>query len=102
MYEVDMNPYVLLASSIGTTEAASLSGRLTAWHDAMVAHLRRLRTSRRSVVCDDECPHVEARALWSEAVAIFGAQAARLSFLRSHGMQETVPVVASGRTIAVS
>lgn len=97
-----MNPYVLLASSIGTMEAASLSSRLTAWHDAMVAHLRRLRTRRTSDVCDDECPHVEARALWGETVAIFGAQAARLSFLRSHGMQETVGVTAAGRTISVS
>jgi hypothetical protein len=80
-----MNPYAILASSIGTTEAASLSIRLTAWHDAMVAHQRRLRTSRRSDVCDDECPHVEARALWNEAVAMFGARATRLAFLRAHG-----------------
>lgn len=80
-----MNPYAILASSIGTTEAAFLCARLTAWHDAMVAHQRRLRTSRRSDVCDDECPHVEAPSLWREAVALFGARAARLAFLRSHG-----------------
>ena len=80
-----MNPYAILASSIGTTEAASLTRRLTTWDDAMVAHLRRLRTSRASDVCDEECPHVEAKVLWSEAVAIFGAKATRLSFLRTHG-----------------
>ena len=78
-----MNPYVILASSIGTPAAASLCTRLTSWHDAMVAHERRLRTMRASDVCDDECPHVEARVLWSEAVAMFGAAAGRLSFLRS-------------------
>jgi hypothetical protein len=83
--EIDMNPYANLASSIGTTEGASLGARLTAWHDAMVAHLRRLRSNRASDVCDEDCPHVEARALWREAVAMFGAQAARLSFLRTHG-----------------
>lgn len=97
-----MNPYALLASSIGTTEATSLSTRLTAWHDAMVAHLRRLRTSRRRDVCDDDCPHVEAQALWSEAVRTFGSGAARLTFLRSHGMRETAPILEPGRTMTAS
>ena len=78
-----MNPYAILASSIGTSEAVSLCNRLTSWHDAMVAHERRLRTMRENDVCDDECPHVEARTLWREAVAMFGASAGRLSFLRS-------------------
>jgi hypothetical protein len=91
-----MNPYAILASSIGTTEAASLSTRLTAWHDAMVAHQRRLRTDRRSDVCDDECPHVEAQSLWRDAVVLFGARAARLTFLRSHG---TAPPVSIDRTL---
>ena len=35
-----------------------------------------------SDVCDDECPHAEARALWSEAIAIFGSRAHELTFLR--------------------
>ena len=78
-----MNPYLILGSNLGTNEATLLSARLSAWHDAMVAHERRLRTDRTSDVCDDECPHAEARALWSEAIAIFGSRAHELSFLRS-------------------
>jgi hypothetical protein len=51
-----MNPYVMLGSRIGTAEAASLSARLAAWHDAMVTHERRLRTGRTADKCDEECP----------------------------------------------
>jgi hypothetical protein len=80
-----MNPYVILGSRIGTSEAASLSDRLAAWHDSMVAHERRLRAGRTNDACDDECPHVEAGVLWAEAVATFGAEADELAFLRSHG-----------------
>ena len=32
----DMNPYLVLGSSIGTTEAASLCARLAAWHESAV------------------------------------------------------------------
>jgi hypothetical protein len=84
-----MNPYTMLGSGFGTTEAASLSARLSTWHDAMVAHERRLRAGTASDLCDDECPHVEARALWSEAVATFGPRAHDLRFLRSRA-NETV------------
>jgi hypothetical protein len=78
-----MNLYLILGSRLGTNEAQSLSARLSTWHDAMVAHERRLRTGRTSDVCDDECPHAEARALWSEAMPVFGPQAHELTFLRS-------------------
>ena len=71
-----MNPYLMLGSGLGTNEATALSARLSTWHDAMVAHERRLRTSR-TRVCDDECPHAEAPALWSEAVATFGSRRPR-------------------------
>ncbi len=81
-----MNPYGMLSSGIGTTEATSLSARLAAWHDAMVAHERRLRAGRASDVCDDECPHVEARVLWTEAVEMFGPRANDLVFLRSRAV----------------
>ena len=81
-----MNPYVMLGSGIGTTEAASLSARLAAWHDAMVAHERRLRTGRTADTCDEECPHVEARTLWAEALATFGPRAGELTFLRSRAI----------------
>ena len=78
-----MNPYAIVSSSTGTADAASLRDRLMAWHDAMVAHERRLRLARVSDVCDDECPHVEARALWAEVSALLGPVASELKFLRS-------------------
>ena len=78
-----MSPYAILGSSVGTAEAAALCVRLTAWHDAMVAHERRLRTGRTTDACDDECPHDEARTLWTEALATLGPRASELTFLRS-------------------
>jgi hypothetical protein len=78
-----MNPYALLGSRIGTSEAVSLSERLTTWHDSMVAHERRLRAVRTDETCDDECPHMEARTLWAEAATVFGHRASELRFLRS-------------------
>jgi len=78
-----MSPYAILGSSVGTAEAAALCVRLTAWHDAMVAHERRLRTGRTADACDDECPHDEARTLWSEALTTLGPRASELTFLRS-------------------
>ena len=81
-----MSPYAFLGSSVGTAEAASLCVRLTAWHDAMVAHERRLRTGRTTDVCDDECPHAEARTLWTEALATLGPRASELTFLRSRAI----------------
>jgi hypothetical protein len=78
-----MSPYAILGSSVGTAEAAALCVRLTAWHDAMVAHERRLRAGRTADACDDECPHDEARTLWTEALATLGPRASELTFLRS-------------------
>ena len=78
-----MNPYTILSSGLGTHDATALSGRLSSWHDAMVAHERRLRSGAASDRCDDECPHAEARTLWSEAVTTFGSRARELTFLRS-------------------
>jgi hypothetical protein len=76
----------MLSSGMTTTEAASLSGRLAAWHDAMVAHERRLRFGTTRDACDDECPHAEARMLWTEAVEMFGPRADELTFLRSRAL----------------
>src|SRR5688572_23815831 len=81
-----MSPYAFLGSSVGTAEAASLCVRLTAWHDAMVAHERRLRTGRTTDACDDDCPHAEARTLWTEARATLGPRASELTFLRSRAI----------------
>ncbi len=82
-----MNPYLMLGSALGTNEATSLSARLFAWHDAMVAHERRLRTGKTKDACDDECPHAESPALWSEAVATFGSRAHELTLLRSRATE---------------
>ena len=79
----EMTPYTILSSGVGTQEASDLSARLSAWHDAMVAHERRLRSGVSNDSCDDECPHAEARTLWSEAVATFGTRAHDLVFLSS-------------------
>jgi len=92
-----MNPYTILSSGPGAYEAAALSARLSAWHDAMVAHERRLRAGTTSDACDDECPHAEARALWPEAVAAFGAPAQELTFLRSRA-QDTRRSVSTARS----
>jgi hypothetical protein len=82
----EMNPYGIVGSGIGTPEAASLRARLMAWHDAMVAHERRLRSGQTTDSCDDECPHVEAHALWAEVSAILGPRASELTFLRSRAL----------------
>ena len=86
-----MNPYATLGAGVGTSEAASLRARLSAWHDAMVAHERRLRTAATAHGCDEECPHVEARTLWAEAVATFGTRADDLAFLRSRAIVASEP-----------
>jgi hypothetical protein len=56
----------------------------------MVAHERKIR-ARREEVCDEECPHVEARALWVEALATFGDRAQELTFLRSRATVASEP-----------
>jgi hypothetical protein len=94
-----MNPYVILGSGLGTNDAASLGARLSAWHDAMVAHERRLRTGRANDVCDDDCPHAEARALWSEAMAMFGSRARELTFLRSRANGSSRRMKAGGAAL---
>jgi hypothetical protein len=81
-----MNPYAVLGSGVGTEEAASLCAQLSAWHDAMVAHERRLRAGGTGHTCDEDCPHVEARTLWAQALATFGKRANDLAFLRSRAM----------------
>ncbi|HKT79107.1 MAG TPA: hypothetical protein VJP86_02720 [Vicinamibacterales bacterium] len=78
-----MNMYTMVASGTATAEATALSARLAAWHDAMVAHERKIRAGRADAPCDDECPHAEARALWLEALDVFGDPAHELTFLRS-------------------
>jgi hypothetical protein len=78
-----MNIYKLLGDRIGTLEARDLAQELVRWHDAMVKHLR--VQSQHGGRCADSCPHEAARALWSEALDVFGERAADLRFLQSHG-----------------
>jgi hypothetical protein len=80
-----MNLYAALESTKPPSEAAELRTRLAAWHDEMVEHERRLRAGRGLEVCDEDCPHAEARLLWTEALATFGARAHELAFLRLIG-----------------
>jgi hypothetical protein len=89
--ESDMNPYAMLASGIGASTSSALAVRLATWHDAMVAHERRLRAGSINDACDEDCAHGEARALWAEAVTTFGERAHQLSFLRSRAMGAAGP-----------
>ena len=98
-----MNPYAIVGSGSGTAEAASLRARLMAWHDAMVAHERRLRSGQTTDACDDECPHVEARTLWAEVSAMVGPRASELTFLRSRGQDASTssdPQSVSARSVS--
>ena len=88
---IEMNPYGIVGAGIGTPDAASLRARLMAWHDAMVAHERRLRSGHTTDGCNDECPHVEARALWAEVSAMLGPRANELTFLRSRALGASAP-----------
>jgi hypothetical protein len=94
-----VNPYLALGSGLGTTQAVALGSRLSAWHDAMVAHERRLRTSRTQDACDEDCPHAEARSLWSEARTTFGDRAEALTFLRSRAAGSPGAVHARRRVV---
>ena len=87
---------MLIGSTVGTAEAASLAQRLAAWHDAMVAHERRLRGSALSTVCDEDCAHSDARSLWAEALVAFGERADELSFLRSRALAAWGPPRSAG------
>jgi hypothetical protein len=81
-----MNPYAIASLGTDAADAASLRARLQAWHDAMVTHERRLRADPAADPCDDDCPHVEATALWREAASLLGARAVELTFLRSRAL----------------
>ena len=78
-----MNPYARVGANLDTNEASSLRARLMAWHDAMVAHERRLKSNAAADICHDECPHVAAGTLWAEALTLLGSEADALTFLRS-------------------
>ena len=79
-------PYRYLVSA-GDVVAADLVDDLCAWHDRMVAHLRRHGAAARGAcACPDldRCPAEQAADLWLRADRQFGAAAASLTFLRAH------------------
>jgi hypothetical protein len=99
----DMNPYAIVGSSAETADAASLRERLIAWHDAMVAHERRLRVATTDDRCHDECPHADARTLWAEVCAALGPRASELAFLRSRALDAAAssdPFVGSTESVS--
>jgi len=73
-----------MGNTIGSREAVELAQRLAAWHDAMVVHRRRVGAARVGE-CEPDCPHTEAKALWLEALDVYGDRAHELAFLRAHG-----------------
>ena len=80
-----MNIYLMLGSRMGTPDAQELAARLSAWHDAMVAHER-----QRDRTCDDECPHANAGVLWDQATQTFGERARDLVFLKLRASRRAI------------
>jgi hypothetical protein len=78
-------PYHYLVSA-GDSAGAALVDELCAWHDRMVAHIRRHGVPSDSCRCGepDECPREDAVDLWARARRAFGAGAEALAFLRQH------------------
>jgi hypothetical protein len=83
-----MKLYTSIGFQVGSPEATTLADRLAVWHDAMVAHERRLRAGVPPAECHEDCPHEEARVLWREAVATFAERANELPFLRSRATND--------------
>ena len=82
-------PYRYLIAS-GDDPAPDLVDELCAWHDRMVAHLRRHGAGGGPCSCHDadDCPRADAPDLWGRASRTFGAAAASLTFLRRHAVGE--------------
>jgi hypothetical protein len=85
-----MNLCTLIGSGLGTIEAASLSQRLAARHDAVLAHEGRPRAGRTDDGCDEDCGHSDARALRAPAVTTFGDCARELFVLRPRARDRAV------------
>lgn len=85
---MSMSMYRSIETPDGLRAPSDLAARLMAWHDAMVAHERGRLAGGSPADCGDECPHVEARELWTEAVTVLGDRAHDLTFLRSRALGE--------------
>ena len=79
-----MNPYARFAQAAGEQERRFFE-ELRQWHDEMVLHQRVVRRVGRGAACSDDCPHAEGQRLWRDAIALLGAAAETLTFLRSCG-----------------
>ena len=77
------HPYRYLISA---ADAAELVDELCAWHDRMVAHVRRHGAASRTCSCADvdSCPRHEAVGLWAQARVTLGDASSALTFLRQH------------------
>ena len=76
------HPYRYLVSA---ADAADLIDDLCAWHDRMVAHVRRHGAANGcSCLEPDECPRQQAVGLWAQARVELGEASASLTFLRQH------------------
>jgi hypothetical protein len=78
-----LTPYQYLMTA-STAPDDELIDELCAWHDRMVAHVRRHGATSRACGCEDECPRLAARQLWTRARQAFGDAALQLTFLRQH------------------
>jgi hypothetical protein len=100
-----VSPYQAIAHRVGSIDAVELGRRLSSWHDRMVAHERRARSSRQP--CDDACPHAESIDLWQRAFEILGEAAERLTFLQTTAVNAAMGAARAGtveqrRRVAVS
>lgn len=101
-----MHFYQMIAHRTGSPDARELAARLSAWHDAMVQHERRMKTTGQApAACaqrDDGCPHAEADELWRDAQQVFGEHARELVFLRARAAVEVDAAVATGADAAAA
>lgn len=80
------SPYRFLAG--GHPAAPTLIADLCAWHDRMVAHLRRHGHGTPCTCGEpDRCPRADAPRLWRQARGMFG-DASPLAFLRHHAGED--------------
>ncbi len=88
-----LDVYRLLASRVGTPDALNFAHDVADWHDAMVRHQRSQAAQGARCAGVEDCPHQEARDLWSRARAVFGAAADELTFLRASARDQPADAV---------
>lgn len=84
-----LDVYRRTANRVGSNEAIALAHELSAWHDEMVKHRRRvtrLGFDADRAMDEDDAP-ARAAELWRRAVEVFGDAADELEFLRRSAEQ---------------